>query len=318
MIDFKDSDDRSCNDPDWYLLPFLNHNTRIIEEDTPKTQNNEYLAGGTNTVQSYITDPFSAFAKGRLLVKPLNRFMSGIGPLLRGSLIHDSLAELYSTLPSLKDIQSWSEKEKQSRIEKAVNEIFNKEIRGSNSILKRIFELEKSRAETILHAFLMEEIKRDYFQINEVEKKLTFAHANLNLHLRVDRVDLQKDDTFHVIDYKTGAAKNIIDMRNNIVSFQLFVYAAAMQKKPSTLSFINLKDTQTINFITAGLHDFKHSKNNKHKSVDIESGIRDVHEILNKISAGDTRINFYSQLDQNNRLRYLHVLSRVQEYKNES
>ena len=318
MIDFKDSDDRSCNDPDWYLLPFLNHNTRIIEEDTPKTQNNEYLAGGTNTVQSYITDPFSAFAKGRLLVKPLNRFMSGIGPLLRGSLIHDSLAELYSTLPSLKDIQSWSEKEKQSRIEKAVNEIFNKEIRGSNSILKRIFELEKSRAETILHAFLMEEVKRDYFQINEVEKKLTFAHANLNLHLRVDRVDLQKDDTFHVIDYKTGAAKNIIDMRNNIVSFQLFVYAAAMQKKPSTLSFINLKDTQTINFITAGLHDFKQSKNNKHKSMDIESGIHDVREILNKISAGDTRINFNSQLDQNNRLRYLHVLSRVQEHKNES
>ena len=42
MIDFKDSDDQSCNDPDWYLLPFLNHNTRIIEEDTPKTQNNEY------------------------------------------------------------------------------------------------------------------------------------------------------------------------------------------------------------------------------------------------------------------------------------
>jgi ATP-dependent helicase/DNAse subunit B len=218
MIDFKVSDDQSCNDPDWYLLPFLNHNTRIIEEDTPKTQNNEYLAGGTNTVQSYITDPFSAFAKGRLLVKPLNRFMAGIGPLLRGSLIHDSLAELYSTMPSLKDIQSWSEKEKQSRIEKAVNEIFNKEIRGSNSILKRIFELEKSRAETILYAFLMEEVKRDYFQINEVEKKLTFTHANLNLHLRVDRVDLQEDDTIHVIDYKTGAAKNIIDMNNNIVS----------------------------------------------------------------------------------------------------
>ena len=317
MIDFKNDNDRSCNDPGWYLSSLLDYNLIITEEGIPKVQNNEYLTGGTSTVESYTTDPFSAFAKGRLSVKPLNRFMAGIGPLLRGSLLHDSLAELYSDKPSLIEIQSWTDEEKQSRIEKAVNETFSKEITGSNSILKRLFELENSRAVAILNSFLIDEVKRDHFKVNEVEEKLNFTHAKLNLRLRVDRIDLHQDKTFHVIDYKTGATKNIIDMKNKIVSYQLFVYAAAMQNKPSTVSFVNIKDAHAINYISAGLHDFNQSKNNKHKSVDIESGVREVHEILNKISAGDTRINLYSQLDRNNRLRYLHVLSRVQELNNE-
>jgi len=70
--------------------------------------------------------------------------------------------------------------------------------------------------------------------------------------------------------------------------------------------------------VSVGLHDFNHCKNNKHKSYDIDTGIDEVRKVLSSIASGDTSINQKIQLDSNNNLRHLHVLSRIQELKNES
>ena len=319
MIDVGDNT-QICSDPDWYLLPFLSQNTIEVKENVPKVQNIEYLAGGVNTIQAYLSDPFSSFVGGRLSVKPLDKFVVGISPFLRGSLLHDSLAELFSIKLSSKDIQSWSENEKKQRIRKAVSLTYDKDINSSgNPILKRLFQLEKSRSELLLANFLANELNRDYFEIQGIEEKLNFTYANLKLSLRVDRVDVYQDNTSHVIDYKTGnSGKAIINSDNAISSIQLFVYAAAIQNQPATASFINFKDKDTINFVSVGLHDFNHCKNNKHKSYDIDIGIDEVHKVLSSISSGDTSINQKTQLDSNNNLRHLHVLSRIQELKNES
>lgn len=319
MIDVGDNP-QICGDPDWYLLPFLNQNTIEVKENAPKVQNIEYLAGGVNTIQTYLSDPFSSFVGGRLSVKPLDKFLVGISPLLRGSLLHNSLAELFSIKLSLKNIQSWSKSEKKQRIKKAVSLTYDKDINSSdNPILKRLFQLEKSRSELLLANFLADELNRDNFVIEGVEEKLIFTYANLKLSLRVDRVDIYQDKTSHVIDYKTGnSGKVIINSDNAISSIQLFVYAAAIQNQPVTASFINFKDKDTINYVSVGLHDFNHCKNNKHKSYDIDTGIDEVRKVLSSIASGDTSINQKIQLDSNNNLRHLHVLSRIQELKNES
>lgn len=318
LIDI-DDDSGACIDPGWYLEPFLSHNLREVKEGVPKVQNIEYLAGGVNTIQSYLSDPFSSFVKGRLSVKPLNNFVVGISPLLRGSLLHESLAELFRAQLSSKDIQLWSENEKMKRINRATSLVFDKEININNPVLKRLYQMEKSRSEMLLADFLESELNRDYFMISEAEKELSLTSANLKLSLRVDRVDLHEDETFHVIDYKTGnRGMTIIGSDDAINSIQLFVYAAAIKNKPSTASFIHFKDRDTINFVSVGLHNFSHGKNNKHKLYNLDTGIKEVHKILSAISDGVISINQKTQLDSNNNMRFLHVLSRVQELKNES
>ena len=66
-----------------------------------------------------------------------------------------------------------------------------------------------------------------------------------------------------------------------------------------------------MNINTVGLHHLNNSMKENFKSTNLESGIQEVKDILEKISSGDTRINSKTQLDINSRSRYLHILSRI-------
>ena len=311
MMNFESINYDDYPDPDWYLKPFLGNNLIEMSEDPPKTSHSERLKGGTGTIQSYLSDPFSAFVKGRLGVTPLNKFISGIGPLLRGSLLHDSLAELYINKPSLTDIKSWSASQKKQYILDATKKIFSKEIARNNGVLKKLFVLEESRIKIILFNYLSSEIHREFFKIIELEKSISLTHAQLKVKLRVDRIDLLHDKSFHVIDYKTGTLESITKRDGSIKNIQLFVYAAALEYQPETLSFINFKDLNTVNISTIGLHHLNNSMKENFKSTNLASGIQEVKDILEKISSGDTRINSKTQLDINSRSRYLQILSRI-------
>ena len=241
-------------DPHWYLKPFLRNNLIEINEDAPKTNYLEKLTGGTGTIQAYLSDPFTAFVKGRLGVRSLHKFTSGIGPLLRGSLLHDSLAKLYQKKPTLTDIQSWSVTEKKRYIYNATKSVFNKEIVRNDGVLKKLFELEQNRIRLMLFDYLYSETKRKHFKVIEVEKPLSITHSQLKVNLKVDRVDYLHDESFHVIDYKTGTVKSIVKRDDTIRNIQLYVYIAALKYQSATLSFVNFKDRNTINLSTVGLH----------------------------------------------------------------
>ena len=311
MMNFESISYDDHPDPDWYLKPFLGNNLIEMSEDPPKTSHFERLKGGAGTIQSYLSDPFSAFVKGRLGVTPLNKFISGIGPLLRGSLLHDSLAELYINKPSITDIKSWSASQKKRYIHDATKKIFSKKIARNNGVLKKLFVLEESRIKIILFNYLSSEIHREFFKIVELEKSISLTHAQLKVKLRVDRIDLLHDKSFHVIDYKTGTLESITKRDGSIKNIQLFVYAAALEYQPETLSFVNFKDCNTVNINTIGLHHLNNSLKENFKSTNLESGIQEVKDILEKISSGDTRINSKTQLDINSRSRYLQILSRI-------
>lgn len=298
-------------DPHWYLKPFLRNNLIEINEDAPKTNYLEKLTGGTGTIQAYLSDPFTAFVKGRLGVRSLHKFTSGIGPLLRGSLLHDSLAKLYQKKPTLTDIQSWSVTEKKRYIYNATKSVFNKEIVRNDGVLKKLFELEQNRIRLMLFDYLYSETKRKHFKVIEVEKPLSITHSQLKVNLKVDRVDCLHDESFHVIDYKTGTVKSIVKRDDTIRNIQLYVYIAALKYQSATLSFVNFKDRNTINLSTVGLHALNSSLKENFKSKDLESGIQEVKDILKKISLGDIRINIKTQLDINSRSRYLQILSRI-------
>ena len=56
------------------------------------------------TIQRQLTDPFAAFAFGRLGIRPVLPLVRGLPATLRGNLIHDALHELYRELPSQENI----------------------------------------------------------------------------------------------------------------------------------------------------------------------------------------------------------------------
>ena len=305
-------------DPGWYPATLLDgqSHTSVIEEPSFKVNNIEYLKGGTNTIQKYLEDPFCAFALGRLKITKLNEFTRGIGPLMRGNLVHASLARLFYSNLSLDDLKSWTTFEIKKNVKSATDFVFAAQLKQPNdAIQKTLILYEKKRTEKLMLNFIANEIKRDNFEVMMLEKDLKLKYANLELNLKVDRIDKFTDGSFHIIDYKTGIARKIFDSNQDIKSIQLFVYAAAFNKLVSAVSFVTFRNNNEI------IIDSVHTNVDGIKSTDtnnkIKNGVKQVYSIIKKISNGDNRVHAELHSKNDSPYRFLHVLSRIKEYRNE-
>ncbi|MEC9416082.1 MAG: PD-(D/E)XK nuclease family protein [Pseudomonadota bacterium] len=315
LIDIDFNTNHKNLDPGWYVTSMLDGKSHIsvIEEPSFEVSSIEYLKGGTNTIQMYLDDPFLAFALGRLKISKLAEFSRGISSLMRGNLVHASLANLFSSKPSLDDLNSWADSKKKDNVKNAIDIAFAGQLKQSNDVLQRTLILhEKKRTEKLMLDFISNEMQRDNFKVTFIEENLKLKYANLKLSLKVDRIDKYADGSFCIIDYKTGITKKILTNKQSIKSIQLFVYAAAFKKTVSALSFVTFNNDNEIIIDLVRENSDQEISNNTNQII--KEGVKKVYSVIKKISSGDNRVHVdLHSKNVNNPYRFLHVLSRIKE-----
>ena len=104
--------------------------------------------------------------------------------------------------------------------------------RQPGSLSSQFRAIEKTRLSGLLQVFLKLEQQRPQFKVLTHEKKLRWRHQSkrgeLELDIRIDRVDCMDDGKLAVIDYKTGKTVSAADWQGaRLVDMQLPVYFTA-------------------------------------------------------------------------------------------
>ncbi len=168
------------------------------------------VTGGSTILSAQSQCPFKAFASTRLEAKGWEPAQAGLTAAQRGNLLHEVLHSVWggpsagirthAELVALRDLESFVE----GHVQRVLAEEMPTAAREQMSA--RYLELEALRLRNLVAEWLRFEKTRVPFTVAETEVKRDVTVAGLNLRLRLDRIDRLNDETFLVIDYKTGYA----------------------------------------------------------------------------------------------------------------
>ena len=298
-------------DPGWHARDLIDsHHIEIPAADpVPAVRRDELVAGGATTVQRQATDPFSAFAYGRLRVSEMDTVATGLSPSQRGSLVHNALHSLLAEAPSQDQIRAWADPNAGERIEIAVDSSLTKYLWHADAVLRRILELERNRLCKLLEKFIEAELKRTAFSVDRVEHDLAYQQFGVRLNLRIDRIDRLPDKSMLIADYKTGQPKNLLRRDGAPRELQLVVYACALDERIGGLLLINI-DSRTILYKGTGASGEWDAKGAGIWPQRLAAWKAGVDAAMQQIAEGDARINLDLPSDQT---RPLNILSRFEE-----
>ena len=295
------------DDPGWYASNMSASDLLIsvVDDPVPPVNAGEVVSGGAYTVQRQTSDPFSAFAYGRLRVNDLQSYQPGLSARVRGSAIHAALSELYSGHPAQSDLLEWSEDDWKKRAAVSAKKSLAHLERHASPALLRIIEMEQQRIEGIIFQFATEEKGRQNFRVAMTEQQLEYSGHGIRLGLRVDRVDVMDDKSVLIIDYKTGAEKGLTNRDDELIDLQLMVYAFALENEYEIggIGIINL-DTRKISFKNAVQDDNWEERYARWGS--------ETDAAIEAISKGDASVNMSLKSDKT---RALAILSRIEELR---
>lgn len=302
-----------ASDPGWHASSFaaVDNVERVALDAGPPHSIGEKVQGGAYTVQRQNTEPFSAFAYGRLGIQELIPFESGIPARSRGTIVHRGLHALYADHPDLQQIRNWDEAALLTQVSEAAGLAIAKFFKHANGAHRRLIELERERLCKLLLEFVGAEIDRPEFSVDALECNLTFEHAGVALDLQVDRVDTLEDGTMLIADYKTGATKSLLNKGGTPNDLQLVVYSCALSKEVGGLALINV-DSKAITYKGTGASTHWHRPKDGDWQPRLTSWQQQVFAAMEAISDGDIRLNVSLASDKT---RSLALLSRIEEVK---
>ena len=130
----------------------------------------------------------------------------GLNSADRGSLLHRALELVWDRLKSQQALLQLTADELQSLCRDVADYALNElsQWRGIN-IGARYRQLESTRLQQLLLAWLDVEKQREPFVVENIELGKTFRFARLKLQVRIDRIDRLQDGSLLIIDYKSGS-----------------------------------------------------------------------------------------------------------------
>ncbi len=307
LADLAESD--APNDPGWHAAQLLDRvSVQQVSDPAPPLLEDEIIGGGAATINQQMSEPFSAFAYGRLGIRWLQAFTAGIAPNIRGSLVHEALFKLYEQQPTQIDIRAWDAEELKERISAAVEHAFQRHERHADSVLRQLFRLERRRTESLLDGVVAVDRERVPFSVSTVERSIEGLIGPLRISLRGDRIDELENADIVILDYKTGATKKFLTS-GEPKDMQLVVYACITDRQVAGLGLFNV-DSKLIGIDGAGpaiadIDDWQDA---------LDRWKEQVHIAASEIAAGDVRIN---SVQAGRDARPLNLLSRFPEIKRE-
>jgi ATP-dependent helicase/nuclease subunit B len=193
-------------------------------------------------IETWLRDPYAIYAKRVLRLSKLDPLDQVIGPPERGSAIHRALEDFLVTFPA-----ELPEGATEALLRIAQNAFVR------NSVPKSTRALWEPRFFHAAAAFVREErLRRAGItrSVVEVKGEITLGEGDAAwvLHGRADRIDLMKDGSGAIIDYKTGAPPTPKQVKT-LVSPQLPLEAAMLKAggfeglaevRPSELLYIRI------------------------------------------------------------------------------
>lgn len=299
-------------DPGWFAAK-LRCDGAVVpvpDDPAPPVRPGEKVSGGSATVQRQVTDPFSAFAYGRLHVRELPAIESGLPASTRGRIVHRALHRLLRDRPTSREIASWGD-EAGDRIERAVDVALARPAMFADGVLLRLLAIERRRLRAMLRKFLAAETAREAFAIESVEESIRYSRHGVTLDLRADRIDRLADGTLLIVDYKTGAVKTLLTKDGVPRELQLVVYAAAMPGAVGGIVLINVDSREMVYRGAGGSVEWDRSPPELWQER-LRGWQETVDTALASLAAGDVRANTGLSVAEG---RPLSVLSRIEELK---
>ncbi len=305
--------DESLADPGWHAMQLQDATglTELRADSAPPVSPGEKVAGGAHTVQMQSSEPFSAFAHGRLRIREMRRIESGLPAAFKGSLMHQVLHAFLSDKPGFDIIAGWTDAEIGIRVDRAVSKVVKPAQVNLNTTHRKLLELESQRMRTILRNFVAAERLRPRFAIEHVENRIEFERFGVRLQLRVDRIDRLSDGSRLIIDYKTGMPKSLLDRDGDLLDLQLVVYALAAGGPIGGLALINIDSREIVYKGTGGSVDWD-ARRRDDWDMRLAGWITTAEGALRNLANGDVRIAI-NRTEQNPGI--LAILSRVAELK---
>jgi hypothetical protein len=303
-------------DPGWYAARLVGDDTleTVQGDNASRVAPDEHVRGGAYTIQRQFTEPLAALVSGRLGVRSIARFASGLSPGDRGSLLHGALYHLLADKPAQGELTAWSDTERERRIGSAVDTALTTFQHHADRVLMRVLGLERERLRQILASCLDWEAERDpAFSIVSVEDELSYEAHGIRIGLRVDRIDRLDDGQLVVIDYKTGTPKAFVRQDGELRDVQPVLYAAAIGTSGSgdigALLFQNI-DSRKIGYSGAG--PAHRPKEAEQWPARLAGWLAEVDDVVRELADGDARINVCQSSTDG---RALAILSRLEEQK---
>lgn len=216
----------------------------------PHLNKEERIKGGQSVISNQSSCPFRAFAIHRLNIEPLQGFSRGLDSLARGIAIHIGLENLYKNFDSAKAIKEVNEADAFLFIRGAAKQAvayLQKEYK--RVMTPRFTQLEETRITVLLSLFLELDRQRISFDILAQEKKYIWHYGNLQLTIKIDRIDRLDNGALALIDYKTGKSatkrESWLEQRPEDMQLPFYFAVASAQESPSvdaiSIAYVNIE-----------------------------------------------------------------------------
>lgn len=217
----------------------------VTDEQGPPVQHDDSIRGGVALIDTQARNPLWAFAKFRLGASVLPDYATLSAQRVRGQFLHYAMELFWRMVP---DQQSLKEAARTGRLDALIEQVTAQAAdEWLSEYSPSLRELEVQRACDVLSRWLQLEMQREPFLVRAVEQRERWSHGNLELVVRLDRIDTLADGRLGVMDYKSGASKAKLHqswLRERPVDIQLPFYAA----------MLNQNDTVVAALVLAHLH----------------------------------------------------------------
>ncbi|GIW21713.1 MAG: hypothetical protein KatS3mg068_0720 [Candidatus Sericytochromatia bacterium] len=197
-------------------------------------------------IEEFSLCPMKYFFNRKLKIRTNLLIENELDSILKGNLLHKILEKFYSNLINSNYLSGNNIDLLSEHCKNVMINVCNEFFEPYNNIIDNLY-LEKLKKE-LLDGFnenknkkgiLYKVLEKDNFRIkqgwipSEFEKKFVFEINGLNFSGSIDRIDINSNNEFEIIDYKTG---NIFlnYKKNEIInglSYQLPIYAMAYEKE---------------------------------------------------------------------------------------
>ncbi|MGV7221231.1 MAG: PD-(D/E)XK nuclease family protein [Nitrospinales bacterium] len=198
-----------------------------------------HIKGGHNIIGNMAMCPFRAFAVHRLHTQSIEDPEIDIDAAKRGDLVHKSMELFWNQVKSHDNLIKLCDEDKLvSQVSSVVYEAIQKN--QNHFFHQPIFtEMETERIISLVLDWLEVDLSRPPFKVLSTEEQIQLKIGELNLNLKIDRVDQSETGEIVIIDYKTGKP-NIADwFQIRLTQPQLPLYS--LNKSASAIVFAVIK-----------------------------------------------------------------------------
>ncbi|GGF98300.1 MULTISPECIES: PD-(D/E)XK nuclease family protein [Cysteiniphilum] len=185
------------------------------------------LKGGSQVFKNFAECPYRAALIHRLHLDADKAHKPILSALEKGVIIHHVLEQIWRELRTSGNLSNMPKDVLIQKVAQHVQSALNMHVALINMLPQLIKEVEILRLQEVIIQWLdYERSRQEPFEVLALEKELKCVIAGVTLKLRLDRIDLLKDNHTVVIDYKTSKSYQISDLlKSPITESQLPLYA---------------------------------------------------------------------------------------------